>query len=154
MTTDISQQARDEIIDAEHLRLLSIGHYITGALYIAFASFFIFHFVFMLFVGLNPEMFAGTGQTSHGPPDGIIKIFAVVIGMLILTGWTIGGLTIYAGRCIKRRSRRTFAIIMACLNVMFMPLGTVLGVFTLIVLSRESVKRLYGITQVSKSINQ
>lgn len=145
MTTDISQQARDEIIDAEHLRLLSIGHYINGALYIAFSSFFIFHFVFMLFASLNPEMFAVQGQTPQGPPDGLIKIFTVVIGMIILTGWTIGGLTIYAGRCIKRRTRRTLTIIMACLNVMFMPLGTVLGVFTLIVLSRSNVKRLYGI---------
>jgi len=142
---DIPQQARDDIIDEEHLRLLSIGHYITGGLCIAFASIFIFHFIFILFATLNPEMFAAPGQAPQGPPDGAMKIFAVVIGMIIVAGWTFGGLTIYAGRCIKRRIRRTLVFVMACLNVVFMPFGTVLGVFTLIVLSRPNVKRLYGL---------
>lgn len=142
---EIPQQARDDIIDEEHLRLLSIGHYITGGICIAFASLFIFHFVFILVAALNPEMFAGPGQSPQGPPDGVFKIFAVVIGMVILAGWTFGGLTIYAGHCIKRRVRRTLTFVMACLNTMFIPFGTVLGVFTLIVLSRPNVKRLYGL---------
>jgi len=137
------EQERDRIIDEEHLRLLTIGHYITGGLCIAFASVFIFHFVFMLFASLNPEIFSAHGQAPKGPPDGMMKVFAVVIGLFILAGWSFGGLTIYAGRCIRARVHRTFAFVMACLNVMFIPFGTVLGVFTLIVLSRPSVKRLY-----------
>ena len=141
---EISQQVRDDIIDEEHLRLLSIGHYITGGLCIAFASIFIFHFVFILLGALNPEMFAAPGQAPQGPPDGVMKIFAVVIGMIIVAGWTFGGLTIYVGRCIKGRTRRTLTFVMACLNVMFIPFGTILGTFTLIVLSRPNVKRLYG----------
>jgi hypothetical protein len=141
---DIPQQARDDIIDEEHLRLLSIGHYITGGLCIAFASIFIFHFVFILAAALYPEMFSGPGQPHQGPPDGFFTIFAVVFGMIILAGWIFGGLTIYVGRCIKKRMRRTLTFVMACLNIMFIPFGTVLGVFTLIVLSRPNVKRLYG----------
>jgi hypothetical protein len=140
------QQARDEIIDEEHLRLLSLGHYITGGLCIAFASIFIFHFVFMLLGALYPEMFAGPNQTQQGQPDAeFFLIFAVVIGLVILAGWTFGGLTIYVGRCIKRRTHRTLTFVMACLNTMFIPFGTILGVFTLIVLSRPNVKRLYGL---------
>jgi hypothetical protein len=38
---DSPQQAKDEIIDEEHLRLLAIGHYIRGGPCIAFASLFI-----------------------------------------------------------------------------------------------------------------
>jgi hypothetical protein len=34
---------------------------------------------------------------------------------------------------------------MACILCLFTPLGTILGVFTIIVLSRQSVKELYGL---------
>lgn len=142
---EISQQARDDIIDEEHLRLLSIGHYITGGLCVAFASIFIFHFVFLLLGAVHPDMFAAPGHAPSGPPDGVLKVFAVVVGMIIVAGWTFGGLTIYVGRCIKRRTRRMLTFVIACLNVMFIPFGTILGVFTLIVLSRPNVKRLYGL---------
>ena len=33
---EASEQARERIIDEEHLRLLAIGHYINGGLWIAF----------------------------------------------------------------------------------------------------------------------
>jgi hypothetical protein len=33
--------------------------------------------------------------------------------------------------------------VIACIECLFMPFGTILGVFTLIVLSRESVKKLF-----------
>jgi hypothetical protein len=32
---------------------------------------------------------------------------------------------------------------MACIECLFLPFGTILGVFTIIVLSRESVKALF-----------
>lgn len=56
---EIPQQARDDVIDEEHLRLLSIGHFVAA---------------------LNPEMFSAPGQSPQGSPDGMMKIFAVVIG--------------------------------------------------------------------------
>ncbi len=144
MEAEIPQQARDDIIDEEHLRLLTIGHYITGGLCIAFASIFIIHFLFIVAMALSPELF-GNAQGAQGTPDGIMRIFAVILGFIILAGWTFGGLTIYAGRCIKRRTHRALTFVMACLNTMFIPFGTVLGVFTLIVLTRPNVRRLYGL---------
>jgi hypothetical protein len=35
---------------------------------------------------------------------------------------------------------------MACIECLFIPFGTILGVFTIIVLSRESVKTLFSTT--------
>jgi ABC-type sulfate transport system permease subunit len=58
-------------------------------------------------------------------------------------GCAFGGLNIYAGRCIKRRSKRALTLIVACLNTLAVPLGTILGVCTLLVLTRRSVKKLY-----------
>src|SRR5262245_8959602 len=144
MTVEVPQQAREEIIDEEHLRLLTIGHYIAGGLCIAFASMFIFHFLFVVFMAANPDLFATSAGRRGAPPDGVMRVFAVGIGLFILAGWSFGGLTIYVGRCIKRRARRTLTFVVACLNTIFIPVGTVLGVFTLIVLSRPSVRRLYG----------
>src|SRR5215813_4336815 len=125
------QQTREEIIDEEHLRLLSIAHYIDGGLCIAFASIFIFHFVFLLLGALHPEMFSAPGHTKNGPPDGMMQAFAVFVGLLIVAGWTFGGLTIYVGRCIRQRTHRTLTLIVGCVNLLFIPIGTMLGVCTL-----------------------
>jgi hypothetical protein len=131
------------IIDEEHLRLLAIGHYIVGGLYIAFASIFIFHFVFALMGAFHPEMFAHPGRPNPGPPDGMFTVMAWLLGCFIVLGCAFGGLNIYVGRCIKRRSRRALTLIVACLNTLAVPLGTILGVCTLLVLTRRSVKKLY-----------
>jgi hypothetical protein len=145
MSEALSDRAREEIIDEEHLRLLTLGHYITGGLCIAFASLFIFHFVFIALMAANPDMFSAPSGRQVAPPDGVMRAVAVMMGLFMLAGWTFGGLTIYVGRCIKRRARRTLTFVVACLNTIFIPFGTVLGVFTLIVLSRPSVRRLYGL---------
>jgi hypothetical protein len=55
---ELAVEMREQIIDEEHLRLLTIGHYIAGGTHIAFASLFIFHFVFMLVAASHPEMFS------------------------------------------------------------------------------------------------
>ncbi len=58
----------------------------------------------------------------------------------------MGGLTAYAGRCLRARKNYTFLLVMAALNGTFiMPLGTLLGVFTFVVLMRPSVKALFGV---------
>jgi hypothetical protein len=142
---EIPLEVRNEILDQEHLRLLAIGHYITGGLSIAFSSIFIFHFVFFLLATNNPEVFNGPGQTAQSPPTTMMSVFAIMIGLVIVAGWTFGGLTIYAGRCINRRAGRLLTLVLAGLNTMFVPFGTILGVCTLLVLNRPSVKRLYAI---------
>jgi hypothetical protein len=40
---------------------------------------------------------------------------------------------------------------MAGVACMFMPFGTVLGVFTIVVLLRDSVKELFGVAEPSES---
>ena len=58
----------------------------------------------------------------------------VMSGMMLL-GWTFGVLTIYVGRCVQKRRNKTLIYIMAALSCMFIPDGTLLGVFTFIVLA-------------------
>ena len=141
-TVTIPEEERRSIIDDEHLRLLSLGHYVTGGLCILFASMFIFHFVMFFFVASNPDFFPPS-QNGQAPPQGLFRAMGAVIGVFILLGWTFGGLTIYVGRCIKRRAKRGLSLVIACINLLFIPVGTLLGVASLMVLTRSSVKRRY-----------
>ena len=138
----IPDEERRMIIDDEHLRLLSIGHYVVGGLSILFASVFIVHFVMFFFVASNPQFFPPP-QHGGAPPQGIFRIMGTIFGLFILLGWTFGGLTIYVGRCIKRRVKRGLSLVIACLNLLFPPVGTLLGVASIMVLTRSSVKKRY-----------
>jgi nitrate reductase gamma subunit len=144
-TAAVEPEARQAIVDEEQLRLLSIAHYIDGGLCIAFFSMFIFHFVFFLFIGSNPQFFPAPGANHPGPPEGMFQVLSAILGVIILLGWAFGGLTIFVGRCIKRRVKRGLTLVVACVNLVFLPRGTLLGVATIIVLSRSSVKRAYGV---------
>jgi hypothetical protein len=130
--------------DADHLRLLSLFHYIYGGIVIAMSSIAIVHLVLGITMIVNPGAFAGPRGTGGQVPDRMLGwMFAILGGAVILLGWTIGLLTILSGRWIKLRRRRLFSMIMAGVNCMWVPLGTVLGVCTLMVLLRESVRPLY-----------
>lgn len=137
----VPADARQGIVDEEHLRLLAIGHYVTGALWILFSSIFIFLFL----VTSNPEMFPAGSASQAGAPDAaFFRFMGGVLGFFILMGWTFGGLLIYFGRCVARRTHRTLGIVLACFHLACFPVGTILGVATLMVLTRPSVKRLYA----------
>jgi len=141
-------QFKQEIIDGEHLKLLSVFHYIQGAFTILTASFFILHLVmFAIFSKLaeNPE-FAGEEFGSEFPVA-IFTVFTIFFGIFILAGITFGILQIISGISIKKRKNRIFSFIIAIVELIFIPYGTILGVLTIIVLQRESVKNLYEQTE-------
>jgi hypothetical protein len=68
---------------------------------------------------------------------------AAIGGFITLLLWAKAGCVTYSGMNLKRRQKRTFSLVMACMCCMNIPLGTALGVFTLVVLSRQSVKAIY-----------
>ena len=76
-----------------------------------------------------------------------MEIFAVM-KWFYLTGavWfaSSGVLNLISGICLRARKGRTFSLVVAGLNCLHIPLGTVLGVFTIIVLIRDSVRELYA----------
>ena len=71
---------------------------------------------------------------------GLVDLFfGVIVALLVAKA----ALLAYSGVCIRKRRHRTLSVIMACLSCVNIPLGTALGVFTLVVLSRPSVKAMY-----------
>ena len=123
-------------------------HYIVGAITFAYSSIPLIHVFIGLMFMLNPRGFA-----QKGDPDFPLRYFGLAFvligGGIVLFGWTLGAMTAYAGRCIKRREKYLLCFILACVNCLHMPLGTILGIFTLIVLSRDSVKQLFEVNKSS-----
>lgn len=131
---------KNKLIDDEHLKLLSYAHLIDGWITIGFSSLFIIHFVFLTFIAGNPEVFnQGIPQEHSVPTADFFRIFAYVLGLVILVGILYGISKIISYRFIKKRKHRMFSYIVALPGLLFIPYGTLLGVVTIRVLSRQSV---------------
>ena len=77
------------------------------------------------------------------PPEFLGWMFAMIGSVLFLIGLTMAICILIAGRSIALHKRYSFAFVMARIERLFIPFGTILGVFTIVVLSRESVKGLF-----------
>jgi|SRR4029077_11489724 hypothetical protein len=134
--------------DAEHLRLLAIFHYVVAGL----AALFSFFPLLYTTIGTIFIFAARHGTPKPGeelPPEFLGWIFVVVGVLLFLLGIAMAICVLIAGRCLSRRRCYSFALVMACIECLFIPFGTILGVFTIIALSRESVKELFAATKTS-----
>ncbi|MBS0211040.1 MAG: hypothetical protein JSS27_19010 [Planctomycetes bacterium] len=129
--------------DAEHLNMLAIAHYVVGGLGFLCASFPLIHVTVFGAMAIHPEWLDKGKANAEAPPTFFFGAFAIMAALMVLLGYIASGLTIYSGRQIKQRRRRMFSIVMAGVMLIFQPLGTILGVFTLVVLLRDSVKQLY-----------
>lgn len=125
--------------DEQHLNLLAIFHYVLGAMTILGAS------LILIYVAMGMAMVSGAfGAGKDAPPREVGLLFIALGSAGVLFGWTLGILIAVAGRKLHRRTSRTFCVVIAVIEaVMLMPLGTALGVFTMIVLMRESVVKLF-----------
>jgi hypothetical protein len=70
-------------------------------------------------------------------------IFIFLGSVFILAGWTIAGLMIVLGVKLRRRTSRTLCIVAAGIECISMPFGTILGVLTIVLLMKDSVKALF-----------
>jgi hypothetical protein len=129
--------------DAEHLRLLSIFHYIVAGLAALFSLFpLLYTTVGAIFIFVARHGTAKPGEEL--PPEFLGWIFAIIGSLLFLLALAIAICILIAGRSLAKHTRYWFAFVVACIECLFIPFGTILGVFTIIVLSRESVKELFA----------
>ena len=126
---------------SERLRLLSIFHYIFGGLTGLLSCIPIIHIVLgIVFLMFPDKMVSESGEAM---PSFFGWLF-IIIGTLVMTsGWAFSICAICAGKFIARRKKHLFCIIIAALSCLFFPLGTILGVFTLIILTNSEVKALF-----------
>lgn len=123
-----------------HIKTLAICHYVWGGLAILGSSCFIIYIV----IGAMAVGGAMSPAQSPGDLDATTGWIFIIMGSIaILLGWVSGGLNIYSGISMSQRRRRTLSLVMAGLNCLSVPLGTTLGVFTFVVLLRDSVVAEY-----------
>jgi hypothetical protein len=128
--------------DESQLNVLAICHFVYAGL-LGLAG--LFGLMYVLFGILFVAAAASGGASGGGgaPPAALGGIFAAIGGFIMLLVWTKAGLVAYSGFSLRKRLRRNFSFVIACLCCVNIPLGALLGVFTIIVLSRASVKVLY-----------
>ena len=131
----------DQNDDEQYLKLLSIFHYVVGGIAGLFACFPIIHLV----VGIGILVSSLTQPAQSGPPALFGLFFVLIAGSIILFGWAFAICIILAGGFIAKRRNYMYCMVMAGIECMFTPFGTVLGVFTIITLIRPSVKELFKI---------
>jgi hypothetical protein len=126
--------------DAEHLRLLSIFHYVMAGLTALFASIPLIHVTIGLMMLISPSF--------GGKPDAAVPIvglmFTLIGGSIVLAGWSAAIMMALAGRYLREQTHYTFCLVIAVVACMFGPFGPVLGVFTIIVLMKPSVKQSFA----------
>jgi len=129
--------------DREHLRLLAIFHYVVAGLAGLFSLFpLLYTTIGTIFIFAARHGTAKPGEEL--PPEFLGWIFAVIGSVLFLIGLAMAICILIAGRSLALRKGYSFAMVMACIECLFIPFGTILGVFTIVVLSRESVKGLFS----------
>lgn len=126
---------RQAVIDDEHLKLLSVGYLVSGGLTALFSLFGLFYAgmgLFMLAIALSQK-------SSSAPPVAAALLFGTV-GLLFLAIFIV--ITVCKFRVasyLQQRRGRTFCLIVAALTAIAFPYGTMLSVFTFLVLCRPSV---------------
>ncbi|HEX2862007.1 MAG TPA: hypothetical protein VHN79_10225 [Lacunisphaera sp.] len=131
-------------VDAEHLKLLAVFHFVLAGLAVLGLGFLVLHWLFMSSFFDNPAMWENAKPPQPAPPKeffAIFKWFYAFMGVIIVGG---GVASLVSGFCILRRQARIFSIVVGGLTCLMFPLGTALGVFTMVVLLRESVAEEYA----------
>jgi len=127
--------------DESDLNLLSTLHYVYTALAtcggLGLAGYFI---VLAAIVGNAPA------HGSHAARDqevaaGVMIVFGVVMAIIMIP---IIVLHFLAAAGLKKRTRYVLVLVMSGWSCLHFPLGTALGVWSIIVLQRPGVKALFG----------
>ncbi len=135
---------KQAIIDNEHLKLLSIFHYISGGITLAFALFMGAYFFLIFYIfsfanlqkDLNPEF-------HNNLPEAFFTIMLTIFMIIVILGLLFGIGQIVSGRLMKLRQVRWFSFAVGIINLLNFPYGTILGILTIMVLERDTVKQQY-----------
>jgi len=128
--------------DLQQLKLLSTFYYVAAGLSALCALFPIIHLVAGITILMGGGPFAE--KIPEMPPHFIGWFFIILASFFIIIGWALAINLFIAGKRLAHLSHYKYCFIVACIACIFMPFGTVLGVFTIIVLNRQSVKDLFG----------
>lgn len=134
-------------VDRQHLHLLMIFHFVLAALAFLGIAFLFFHYVMFSSVFMNPQMWQQAQQQHQNTlpfnPQDFFKMFVWFYLFFGLWGLLAAVGNIISAVFLRKPKNRTFSLVIAGLNCLHVPFGTILGIFTIFVLMRPSVAELY-----------
>lgn len=139
----MDQGSSQSVIDAEHLRLLRIGYLVSSGVSAFFGLFGLLYAAMGAFV-TSVARFAQPTNPHQIPPEQfgwVVMVFGLGFTLFFLG---IAALKYQVARNLKGRRGWTFCMVVAALCCMGVPYGTLLGIFTFMVMSRPSVHALFG----------
>jgi hypothetical protein len=129
--------------DLSHLRLLGIFHYVLGGMAALISFIWLIYVALGVLIISSPEIMT---KGHEAPPPEVVGWMLTAFGAVaIFAVWTVAVLLFMAGRNLSRQVHYTYCLVIAAISCLFMPLGTVLGIFTLVVLTRSGVKEMFDV---------
>jgi hypothetical protein len=124
----------------QYLKILAIFYYILGALLALVGFFPIIHLWLGYMMVFMPNQMGGRGNP---PPAALGWFFMIMAAGVMVSLWGLALCMILTGRYLIRHRHHMFCLVIAALVCMNAPLGTVLGVFTLVLLLKPEVKEMF-----------
>jgi len=135
--------------DTEQLNLLAIFHYVVAGL-AAFFSFFPLIYAAVGVIFIFAAQYGTAKPDEELPPEFLGWIFAVVGSLLFVIGVVMAICIFLAGRSLALRKRYSFALVIACVECLFVRLEQFSGFFRLSRF-RASLSGHYSPSQVHKT---
>jgi hypothetical protein len=130
-------------IDTDEIRLLSVLHFSSAGLAVLGILMLLGHYMLFRTFFDDAQFARNLPPGVARPPGSFMDIFRWFYAFVALWFAASGVVNIISGLCMRRYRARTFSLIIAGFNCFYIPLGAVLGVFTFVVLLRDSVRELY-----------
>lgn len=153
----------------EHLRLLSLFHYVIGGIgylvslipciHLALGIFFLVAPEELFQVPPPPSVGVAPGTENESIPKNQTPqvvpfpsklfgmIFVSVASFVILAGMIFSTCLVVAGKRIAALRSHTYCLVIAGMECFLMPIGTVLGIFTILTLIKPEARRLFGLSE-------
>lgn len=123
---------------SDYLGLLSVCHLAGAMAAFLLLAFLVFHHWVAATI-LEPKGTASAGSATANA--GWSSVLWLVVWSTLLASLVLNTLS---GFYLRKRRKRSFSIVVAAFDCLLLPFGPFLGLFSLFVLSKESVKELYA----------
>jgi hypothetical protein len=130
------------LITAHDLRLLSIGYYIQGGISA-------FYTLLMLgYSAVASAVFASILKTASESsqqemPPALLPIISILLAIVLGLACAYTACLFLAGYWLRHSRNMLLVQVFAALNCLAIPYGTVLGIFTFMVLQRPAAKQMF-----------
>ncbi|MEX0701848.1 MAG: hypothetical protein WD069_07105 [Planctomycetales bacterium] len=131
-----------DALNRDYLKLLSRFHFVVAGISAVVTALPAVHLL------LGVAILTGRLNGNDGLLVSVLGwVLVAVSSLFLLCGWTLAVLMCLVGRRLAQRRSYMFCLLVAAVECVFVPFGTVLGVFTAIVLTRPGVRTLFGLKE-------